>query len=47
MVSADIRRHARQVIASSMPWLRVVSYAELLPDIDIDLLAQVGLPDYA
>ena len=47
LVPADIRRHARQIIAASMPLLRVVSYSELLPEISIDLKAQVGVPEYS
>jgi len=44
MASADIRRHVRQLTAQSMPALRVVSYAELLPNVRIDLKAQVEMP---
>jgi len=46
LVPADIRRHVRHLIAASLPSLIVVSYAELLPDVRIDLKAQVGMPQY-
>lgn len=47
LVSADIRRHVRHLVAATLPMLRVVSYAELLPDVNIDLKARAGMPEYS
>ncbi|MGI9232113.1 MAG: FHIPEP family type III secretion protein [Woeseiaceae bacterium] len=44
LLSADIRRHVRHLIAATLPTLRIVSYAELLPDVQIDLKARVVMP---
>ena len=47
LVPADIRRHVSHLIAATLPRLRVVSFAELLPDVTIDLKAKVSLPQYS
>lgn len=46
LVPADLRRHVRHLIAASLPALRVVSYAELLPDVSVDLKSQVAMPQF-
>ena len=40
---ADLRRHVRTLVATDLPDLRVVSFAEILPNTQVDIAAQISL----
>jgi type III secretion protein V len=42
IASVDIRRHVRTIVEAALPGLPVISYQELLPDVELQPLGAVG-----
>jgi type III secretion protein V len=42
IASVDIRRHVRMILDAVLPGLPVISYQELLPDVELQSLGAVG-----
>jgi type III secretion protein V len=45
LTSGDLRRHVRRLVAAEHPRLPVLAFHELLPDVEVDRVGTLSLPD--